>query len=83
MIQNIKKKNIKNIECSLELKELNECIKNNKIDKIDCNKLFYDYIKCNELNKLGYFHPVGLPLSTGSTCGQAFQESAKNILKNK
>lgn len=51
MLENIKKRDRKNIECYLELKELNECIKNNKIDKINkiyCHKLFYDYIKCNE-----------------------------------
>ena len=51
MIENIKKRDRKNIECSLELKELNECIKNNKIDKInkiDCHKLFYDYTKCDD-----------------------------------
>lgn len=37
------------ILCNLELKILNECIKNNKIEKIKCDKLFYDYIKCDEL----------------------------------
>ena len=45
--------NIK-IECNLELKKLNDCIKKNKLDrinKIDCHKLFDDYIKCNELIK--------------------------------
>jgi hypothetical protein len=40
------------IRCNLELKILNDCIKNNKIEKIKCNKLFYDYIKCDELIKI-------------------------------
>jgi hypothetical protein len=54
MLQNIKERDRKNIECNLELKDLNECIKNNKINtlnkfkKIKCDKLFYDYLKCND-----------------------------------
>ena len=53
MIQHIKERDRKNIECNLELKKLNKCLQNNKINtlnklnKIDCHKLFYDYIKCN------------------------------------
>ena len=43
--------NIK-IECNLELKKLNDCIKKNRLDKIDCHKLFDDYIKCSELIKV-------------------------------
>lgn len=52
MIQNIKEKDRKNIEYNLELKKLNECLQNNKINtlnKTDCHKLFYNYIKCNEI----------------------------------
>lgn len=43
------------IKCSLELKKLNECIKNNKIEKIKCDKLFYDYVKCDETIKIKRF----------------------------
>ena len=43
------------LQCNLELKKLNECIKNNKIEKIKCDKIFYDYIKCDELIKIERF----------------------------